>query len=256
MSIPRLNFTVTDLQRTQVIRLITRSFASELVRYGMPRHELVSVSTELLDHAMAAPARVSPAPVAREAVRDEWEASGFLALDHISIRLVHSGDIDTLSDWLSTPSTRSAFYTPFPEDADELWALLLDDRSLFCAIESEGQLVGLIGGGRDARQPFRIEMRKLVGDPATRGKGIGKRATMLWLHLVFERFGLNKVFLYSLDTNIRNINLNSRFGFELEGILRDEHAVDGRFVDVLRMGLTAGRWLLQSADSVSAPVTD
>jgi hypothetical protein len=36
---------------------------------------------------------------------------------------------------------------------------------------------------------------------------------------------LNKVYIHSRDINMRNINLNSRFGFELEGVFLDDITV-------------------------------
>jgi RimJ/RimL family protein N-acetyltransferase len=54
---------------------------------------------------------------------------------------------------------------------------------------------------------------------------------------------LNKVFIHSRDINIRNINLNSRFGFELEGVFLDDIAVADKRQDVLRMALFKSLWL-------------
>lgn len=254
MTVSKTDIEVSDLQRSQVVRLITRSFVSELMRYGMPRRELVSISTELLDHAMTGP--FDAAPVARhlpmETIVDRWPMDRTVATGNVSLRPAESHDAGLVHGWLSVPATRNAFYTAFPESIEGITELLEDHRSRFCLILAEGKPVGLIGGSVDEASAPKIEMRKLVGEADWRGKGVGKRATMLWLHLMFARHGINKVFLHSLDTNIRNINLNSRFGFELEGILRDEHNINGRFVDVLRMGLTGTRrHALQSLEIVS-----
>ncbi len=238
--------TATDIHRAQVIRLITKSFASELVRYGMPRNELVSVSTELLDYAIQGESRtpIDEPKLNVGDIIDTWITGGRLQLGNVRLRRPSSEDVPRVASWLQRSTIRRAFFTSFPVAPEDLETLLVHDHlSLFCAIEAEGHLVGLIGGAREHESAARIEMRKLVGDAAWRGRGVGTRATMLWLYLVFQIHELNKVFLHSLDTNIRNINLNSRFGFELEGILRNEHAVDGGFVDVLRMGLTRDRWL-------------
>ena len=47
----------------------------------------------------------------------------------------------------------------------------------------------------------------------------------------------------SRDINIRNINLNSRFGFELEGVFLDEIKVGDKRQDVVRMALFKPLWL-------------
>ena len=48
---------------------------------------------------------------------------------------------------------------------------------------------------------------------------------------------LKKIYLNTLDTNIKNIRLNEELGFRVEGILRNEIRVGQQVKDVLRMGL-------------------
>jgi RimJ/RimL family protein N-acetyltransferase len=85
-------------------------------------------------------------------------------------------------------------------------------------------------------------MKKFVGEEQYRSKGIGKMATFLFLYYSFRILNFNKVYLHSLDTNINNINLNSKFGFELEGILYKEVFLHNAHRDVLRMGLLRDKW--------------
>ena len=54
---------------------------------------------------------------------------------------------------------------------------------------------------------------------------------------------LNKVYIHSRDINIRNINLNSRFGFELEGLFLHDITVRDKRQDVVRMALFKSVWL-------------
>jgi len=51
-----------------------------------------------------------------------------------------------------------------------------------------------------------------------------------------------KVCLHSLDINIRNLNLNGKFGFELEGVFLEEAMVRGKRRDVVRMALAEPVW--------------
>jgi RimJ/RimL family protein N-acetyltransferase len=84
---------------------------------------------------------------------------------------------------------------------------------------------------------FKAELRKLIGEPDQRGKGYGKEATRLWIRYGIDTLDLKKIYLNTLDTNIRNIKLNEELGFRVEGILRNEVFVDNEYHDVLRMGL-------------------
>ena len=103
--------------------------------------------------------------------------------------------------------------------------------------------VGLIGAEEIDAEAGKLEMRKLVGDPQMQGKGIGKRATFLFLYHTFTIRKFNKVYVHSLDVNVRNLNLNSKFGFELEGALFEDAMVQTARRDVVRMALRAPVWL-------------
>jgi len=69
-------------------------------------------------------------------------------------------------------------------------------------------------------------MKELIGRSELRGRGIGKRATFGFLYHTFMIRNFNKVYIHSRDINIRDISLNSRFGFELEGVFLDD-VIDG-----------------------------
>ena len=83
----------------------------------------------------------------------------------------------------------------------------------------------------------KAELRKLIGNPKYRGMGLAKEATQMWIKYGTINLGLKKIYLNTLNTNIRNIKLNEELGFKVEGILRNEVFFDGKYHDVLRMGL-------------------
>jgi len=103
--------------------------------------------------------------------------------------------------------------------------------------------VGIVGGENVDPVAGKLEMKKLVGESGLQGKGIGKRATFGFLYYAFMVRNLNKVYIHSRDINIRNINLNSRFGFELEGIFFEDIRVGDKRQDVVRMALFKPLWL-------------
>ena len=53
---------------------------------------------------------------------------------------------------------------------------------------------------------------------------------------------MHKVYVHSRDINVRNINLNSGFGFELEGAFLEDTKIGGQRVDLVRMALLAPIW--------------
>ena len=86
-------------------------------------------------------------------------------------------------------------------------------------------------------------MRKFVGDPGMHGKGIGKRAPFLFLYRVFVIRRFEKASVHSMDTNIRNFNLNGKFGFELEGVFLQDVLIGQQRRDDARMALVRPVWL-------------
>jgi len=83
----------------------------------------------------------------------------------------------------------------------------------------------------------KAELRKIIGDPQYRGKGYAKLATRLWIEYGLFSLGLKKIYIHTVNTNIRNIRLNEELGFSIEGILHNEVVIDGIYHDVLRMSL-------------------
>jgi len=97
--------------------------------------------------------------------------------------------------------------------------------------------IGLLAFLNHDRIQAKAELRKLIGESTYRGKGLAKEASKLWIQYGIHTLGLKKIYLNTLDTNIRNIKLNEELGFKVEGILRNECLIDGDYHDILKMGL-------------------
>ncbi len=116
--------------------------------------------------------------------------------------------------------------------------LLNSDHNLLGVITlADGLPIGLMAFLDYDRVQRKAELRKLIGDVRYRGKGYGKRATALWIRHGVANLGLRKIYLNTLETDLRNIRLNEELGFEVEGILRNECWFDGEYHDILRMAL-------------------
>ncbi len=91
------------------------------------------------------------------------------------------------------------------------------------------------------RQQGKAELRKLIGDKRARGQGYAKTATQYWIEYGISTLGLRKIYVNTLDNNLSNIKLNEMLGFRVEGLLRDEVLIDGKYKDLLRMSLILPR---------------
>ena len=236
-------------QQEQLIKLVTKGFFNELVNYGVPRADIVKVASHLLGHVSQQETdetkrdRFYSRIFSLDSIDDRWADEQRLSVDEsVVLRPFDEGMTDQVHEWLAAPGTRSSFVTRYPSGREELAEHFADQSCSYFCIDYEGETVGIIGAENLDPRSRRLEMRKLVGRPDLQGMGIGKRATFAFLYYAFTIMNFEKVYIYSTDVNVRNLNLNSQFGFELEGVLLQELRGDSGRIDVVRMGLLADRW--------------
>ena len=236
-------------QRDQMLRLVAKSFYNELTNYGVSEQEVIHMASHLLDNLLANESKPAEGVeyyngiFTLGSVKDEWTDCKQLAVQHVTLRPLQPTDVSKVSTWLKVPAVRENFVPAFPEKQSELRKYFADPTREYFGIHYDGQLVGIVGGEHIDLSAGKLEMKKLVGESGLQGKGIGKRATFGFLYYAFMIRNLNKVYIHARDINIRNINLNSRFGFELEGVFLNDIIVRDKHQDVLRMALFKPLWL-------------
>lgn len=245
--------TYNDLQRekqNQILRLVTKSFYKELSSYGVETADIVKVSVNLLDYVtnkdeeQAGTNSTYSNLFEIQNVHNQWATHKSISLGEITLQPLQRSQVRQVCDWLRKADIGQTFIRFFPQESVRLESYLLDrpDRAYFGIYMPDDTFVGIIGAENINEQFKKLEMKKFIGEQKYQGKGIGKTATFLFLYYTFNILQFNKVYIKSLDTNIKNINLNSKFGFELEGILYEEAHVGSVYKDVLRMGLLKADW--------------
>jgi RimJ/RimL family protein N-acetyltransferase len=240
---------VGEKQRDQMLKLVAKGFYNELTNYGVRNHEIVQVASHLLDNLLATEKKPAEGVeyyngmFTLASVRDEWVDRKQLGIQHVTLRPLELSDVSKVFVWLQVPSIRESFVPRFPRNQNELRKYFTHPTREYFGVYYNEQLVGIVGGENIDLAAGKLEMKKLVGESGLRGKGIGKRATFGFLYYAFMIRNLNKVYIHSHDINMRNINLNSRFGFELEGLFLDDITVGDKHQDVLRMALFKALWL-------------
>lgn len=81
------------------------------------------------------------------------------------------------------------------------------------------------------------EFHIMIGDKDSRGKGIGYFATTEILRHAFNNMNLNRIELGVLESNSRAIKLYEKVGFKREGIKRQSTYKNGKFVNMIMMGI-------------------
>jgi diamine N-acetyltransferase len=241
--------TVPRQQRDQMLKLVAKGFYNEMTKYGVQKDEIVRVTSHLLDNLMAAPRQPDTnisyynGIFTLASVQNEWPTRQQLSLQHVTIRPLQSELIPKVAGWLAVPAIRDSFVPAFPEKEAELQKYFTDSTREYFGVYFENHPVGVVGGENIDRDAGKLEMKKLVGEAGLQGKGIGKRATFCFLYYAFMVLNLNKVYIHSRDINMSNLNLNSRFGFELEGVFFEDVKDGDQRQDVVRMALFKSLWL-------------
>lgn len=73
-------------------------------------------------------------------------------------------------------------------------------------------------------------------------KGTGSRMEVLALDHAFNVLNLHKLCCEVLSFNYSVIKLHEKFGFKVEGILREQYKREGTFIDIFRLGLLSVEW--------------
>ena len=232
-----------------MLKLVSKGFYNELINYGVQKEEILRVASHLLDNLMAKDTKPGAGIeyynqiFTLASVQDDWRERKQLAVQHATLRPFEPTLINKVGQWLKNPAIRESFVPVFPEDETLLQKYFTDPTRDYFGIYYNELPVGIVGGENLDPVAGKLEMKKLVGESGLQGKGIGKRATFGFLYYAFMILNMNKVYIHSCDINIRNLNLNSRFGFELEGIFFEDVKVGGIRQDIVRMALFKSLWL-------------
>lgn len=73
-------------------------------------------------------------------------------------------------------------------------------------------------------------------------KGTGRKMALLALDYAFQDIKLHKLYCEALSFNERALRLYHKFGFRDEGIFRQQHLYENKFIDIIRLGLLASEW--------------
>lgn len=135
-------------------------------------------------------------------------------------------------------------------DYRQKWISELKKGDILFGIWADDIFIGTCGL-HDHRDIYKSwEFRILIFDPDYLGKGIGTEATRLLVDYAFTRLNAHRVWLGVNKENQGAVNCYLKVGFKIEGELRDEIFIYGRYVNTYRMGILEQEW--KSATSAQA----
>jgi UDP-4-amino-4,6-dideoxy-N-acetyl-beta-L-altrosamine N-acetyltransferase len=164
----------------------------------------------------------------------------------VRLRPLKPDDSPRVHGWRNSPGVAAHMYTDHEIAPDEhaRWfaaALTAADR-VYWIIEDNGAPVGLVNltGIDPVRR--RCEWAYYLGEASVRGRGVGAAVEFIVLDHVFGPMGLHKLWCEVLIENEPVWRLHESFGFLREARYRDHVWKQGRFQDVVGLGLLANDW--------------
>ena len=135
-----------------------------------------------------------------------------------------------------------------PADDEALWA---EASSPGCGVtfpyvvEEAGRGVGLIGYFHDCDRPEDARAAGIdiyLGTSASRDRGVGTEAVRTLLRFLFEVKGVHRVTIDPEIDNARASRAYEKAGFRLEGVLRHNDRLEGRWIDTHFMSILEDEW--------------
>lgn len=223
----------------KTLETLARNFFKESVDYGFQQMDYIRFTNMLFDLSIQDQGNEKKKKTDAKTYRIIKNMKLPLKGKRIWIRALESQkDEALLKKWLSDEFGRYFLLSRTTAETISFRQLIKSESNIVgLVIFPDGTPVGAVAFLNHDMNQHKAELRKLIGDPNMRGMGLAKEATHLWIQYGLSKLELKKIYVNTLNTNIRNIRLNEELGFKIEGLLRNEVCVDGQYKDVLRMGL-------------------
>ena len=161
----------------------------------------------------------------------------------IRLRPVEREDLPIIAKWRTSPEVYEYLFEqdPISQERQERWFEQIEnsrDRYQFVIETLEGSPIGLVSLFDLDLRNGRAEWGFYIGDMRYRMGGYAVEAELLLLRYAFLYLNLHRVYCQSFAFNQKVLELHKRFGFLEEGRLREHVYHNGRYEDVVIMGVT------------------
>lgn len=162
----------------------------------------------------------------------------------VNIRELKWGDLKYLQKWSSDPEVaywalgiKDNTYKPIGEFERWYRSRSSSDVKRFIIETKDGKPIGSISYRNYDVVNKVVTLGIHIGEKEYWGKGFGTDAIKAFVKYLFTHLDINRIELDTFDDNIRAIKAYQKCGFKIEGVLREAKLIDGKFHDVIMMGL-------------------
>src|SRR5712664_805598 len=151
-------------------------------------------------------------------------------------------DSETLFRWINDRELvlLNGPYQPVASLHHRDWFRSVQDRPdavIFAIRDRDGRLVGTCQLVNRSPVHRSAELQIRIGDAQHRGRGYGTKAVELLLQFAFRDWNLHRVQLFVIEGNEAALRTYEKCGFKREGVLREAVHVDGKYRDLVVMGV-------------------
>jgi len=166
------------------------------------------------------------------------------------LRPIKDDELRMMLSWRNAPAVRSNMYNRHEiTEADHFlwWEKVCSCPDLiYFMYEYQGTPRGIVAFTGVDKESRNTSWAFYASPDAPRGTG--SRMEFLAVDYAFDTLELHKIYCEVLATNPSVIHLHQKFGFRIEGVLREQHLFDGEFIDVYRLGLLTLEWQSRRED--------
>ncbi len=168
----------------------------------------------------------------------------------IALREITREDIPTINRWRQDPEVMDGVGAPrrfIGLAADLKWYedyLTRRATEVRCVISlaGSGQVVGMVSLTRIDYVHRNAEYNAMIGEREARNRGVGTEATRAMVrHGLFD-LNLHRIYVSILRENISSIRMCEKAGFRQEGTIREGAYKNGRYHDLVLMGILKPEW--------------
>lgn len=164
------------------------------------------------------------------------------------LRKIEYSDTDYIIKWRNSDSVRKNFIYQalFTRESHEKWLKTMVepgivDQLIICmkndGLNNEAVPIGSVYIRDIDRNHGKAEYGIFIGDESVRGKGIGSMTAELMIEYCFKYLKLHRLFLRVFADNIQAIRSYEKAGFRFEAFLKDDVKIDGKYRDIILMGI-------------------
>lgn len=166
------------------------------------------------------------------------------------LRPIRDDELNLMLSWRNAPAVRMNMYTTHEISQSEhlAWWQRTEGSAdqLYLMYEADSAPLGIVAFSRINTLHANCSWA-FYADPNA-PKGTGSRMEFLALEYAFGPLGMRRLHCEVLDFNIPVIGLHQKFGFQIEGRLRQHYRRNDEYSDVVLLGILQSEWLARRAN--------